>query len=391
MITVEQAKALMFAHVRNTRQRVLPLGEAFGHCLAKEVHAPHPHPRFDNSAVDGYAFAHDDAVDTWVVAGEVPAGGTFTRPLQRGECVRIFTGAMLPEGADTVVMQEHVHRNGKAITHSDERLRKGGNVRRAGEQLKAGDAILQAGERLTPEAIGLLASVGVLAVEVALRPSVAVIVTGDEFTDPVSPAAGAIFSSNDVMLLAALRSIDVPCAVLHCADDREVLAAQLTKAAGAHDMVITTGGVSVGDHDHVRPALEAAGATVHFHKVAQKPGKPMLFATLNGTPVFGLPGNPRAVMILFRAYVLPYLRAMQGARDPGPRTEHLPITHAVSLKGDRAELRAAQVKDGRVTLLADEGSHMLRGLVDANALVYFPGTMRNVNTNEPVEVLHIPR
>lgn len=391
MITVEQARSLMMSHVRTTGVRTVPLTEAHGHHVAQDVVAPHPHPRFDNSAVDGYAFAFDPAVMAWTVVGEVPAGGVFERGLRPGECVRIFTGAKLPEGADTVVMQEHVERNGDAVTHADQRLRKGGNVRCAGEQLRAGDVVLQAGSRVTPAVVGLLASVGVQVVAVANRPSVVVIVTGDEFADPAAPIDGAIFSSNDVMLEAALKHADVPCIAVRCKDDREALVRLMGRLTREHDLVITTGGVSVGDHDHVRPALEAAGATVHFHKVAQKPGKPMLFATLNGTPVFGLPGNPRAVMILFWAYVLPYLRAMQGERDPGPRTEHLPITHAVTLKGDRAELRAAQVKDGRVTLLADEGSHMLRNLVDADALAYFPPTMRQVNTNEPVEVLHIPR
>lgn len=181
------------------------------------------------------------------------------------------------------------------------------------------------------------------------------------------------------------------CATLHCADDRVALAEALQRAARDFDLILTTGGVSVGDHDHVRPVLEALGAAVHFHKVAQKPGKPMLFAALNGTPVIGLPGNPRAVMVLFWAYVLPFLRAMQGASDPGLGMELLPIAQAVNLKGDRAEFRAARAEQGRVTLLADEGSHMLRGLVDANALVYFPATMRNVNTNDPVEVHHLPR
>ncbi len=391
MITVEQAKALMIAHAPRTGTERIALRDAAGQVLAIDVRAPHPHPRFDNSAVDGYAFAFDAQVGSWRVVGEVPAGAVFHGSLGPGDCVRILTGAMLPRGADTVVMQEHVQRDGDRIVHTDVRLERGGNVRRAGEQLQAGETVLQVGQPLTPEAIGLLASVGVREVEVANRPKVAVVVTGDEFADTSSPAEGTIFSSNDLMLQAALEREGLPCAVWCCRDDAEALCSTLAAAALEHDLVITTGGVSVGDHDHVRPVLEALGATIHFHKVAQKPGKPMLFATLNGTPVIGLPGNPRAVMILFREYVRPFLQAMQGEREPGPRIEHLPIAHAVTLKGDRAEFRAARVKDGRVTLLADEGSHMLRSLVDADALVYFPATMRNVNANDPVEVHPIPR
>jgi len=391
MITVEEARVLLFSHVRSMGLRSVPLNEALGLFLAEHVCAPYPHPRFDNSAVDGYAFAFDPERSHWQVVGATSAGGVFPLSLEPGECVRIFTGAMLPRGADTVVMQEHVQRTGDVVTHADERLRKGGNVRRAGEQVQAGEEVLRIGQPLTAEAIGLLASVGVRDVVVANRPSVAVVVTGDEFADPDAPAEGTIFSSNDVMVQAAVQREGLSCEVWRCRDDREALSKVLAAAVREHHLVITTGGVSVGDHDHVRPVLDALGATIHFHKVAQKPGKPMLFATLDGTPVMGLPGNPRAVMILFWAYVLPYLRAMQGAAAPGLPVEHAPIAHTVLLKGDRAEFRAAKVTDGRVTLLADEGSHMLRTLVDADALVYFPATMRTVNVNDLVEIHRIPR
>jgi molybdopterin molybdotransferase len=391
MITVEQAREALRNAVRRTATSRMPLFDAVDHYLATDLHAPHPHPLFTNSAVDGYAFAFSEGPGSWRVVGEVAAGVVFPRELASGECVRIFTGALLPVGADTVVMQEHVQRNGDAMTHTDMRLKRRGNVRLAGEQLQAGDVVLRAGDRLGPAAIGLLASVGVQEVQVRKRPSIAVIVTGDEFADPAQPRPGAIFSSNDAMLRAAISREGPPCAVLHCADDRAALAEAVERAARDHDLILTTGGVSVGDHDHVRPVLESLGAAIHFHKVAQKPGKPMLFAVLNGTPVIGLPGNPRAVMVLYWEYVLPYLRCMQGARDPAPRTDHLPIGHAVALKGDRAEFRAAQVQGGRVTLLADEGSHMLCSLVDADALAYFPATMRNVNMNDLVEVHHLPR
>ena len=156
-------------------------------------------------------------------------------------------------------------------------------------------------------------------------------------------------------------------------------------------MLITTGGVSVGDHDLIRPVLESMGAVIHFHNVAQKPGKPMLFATLNGKPVFGLPGNPRAVMVLYYEFVLPYLRAMQGATDPWPRTDHVPLAQALTAKGDRAEFRAARLQAGKVSLLADEGSHMLRSLIDADALAYLPSNKRTWGEGEPIEVHYLPR
>lgn len=389
MISVEEAKALLMSKVHALPSEPMTLRS--GAYVAKDIHAPHDHPLFDCSAVDGYAFAFDAEVTAWKVVGEVPAGKVFAGTLAHGECVRIFTGAMVPASADSVVMQEFVLREGERITHTDGKLKAGGNVRKRGEQVGAGDRILVAGSRLDASAIGLLASCGIGCVESPRLPRVAVIVTGDEFSADATPAPGRIFSSNDAMLRAALAEHGIQAELLHAADDAEALRRAMEKAIAATDLVITTGGASVGDHDLIKPVLEGLGSTIHFHGVAQKPGKPMLFASLGETPIIALPGNPRAVLILFWEYVVPFLRAMQRAREPGLRTEHLPITHAVTLKGDRAEFRAAQVKDGRVTLLADEGSHMLRSLADADALAYFPASMRTVNTNDPVEVHHLPR
>ena len=157
------------------------------------------------------------------------------------------------------------------------------------------------------------------------------------------------------------------------------------------DVIITTGGVSVGDHDRVENVLRSMGGTVHFHGVAQKPGKPMLFATLQGKPVFGLPGNPRAVMVLYWEYVLPFLRAMQGTEDPWLPQARLPLTHAVELKGDRAEFRAALLRNGQVMLLPDEGSHMLRSVSAASLLAFFPPEKRTWSEGEPIEVHFLPR
>lgn len=391
MITVEEAKQTLIAQAHRLPVDRSALAMARGAFAAADVHATHDHPLFDCSAVDGYAFAFDAEVIERVVVGAVPAGQVFTGELKRDECVRIFTGAMVPASADTVVMQEFVQRHGDRITHADAKLKPGGNVRKQGEQVRSGDRLLGAGSRLDAAAIGLLASCGVRALDVHRGPRVAVIVTGDEFSADVVPAPGRIFSSNDVMLWAALAEHGINAELLHATDEEDVLRASMQKAATTADLVITTGGASVGDHDLIKPVLERMGAVIHFHGVAQKPGKPMLFATLGETPIIALPGNPRAVLVLFWEYVLPFLRAMQGARDPWLRTERLPIAHPVTLKGDRAEFRAAQVKDGQVTLLADEGSHMLRNLVDADALAYFPATMRNVNTNELVEIHRIPR
>ena len=296
---------------------------------------------------------------------------------------------MLPEGADTVVMQEFVQRDGANITHSDDKLKAGGNVRRRGEQLKEGDVVLEAGHALTPELAGLLASVGVDQVQTAIRPKVTVLVTGSEFLAPGAKVVpGRIHSSNDVMLGAALERTGVTWRSSREPDDRQTLREALEGADA--DLIITTGGVSVGDHDLVRAVLEDLGAEIVVHGVTQKPGKPMLFAMLDGVPVFGLPGNPRAVMVLFWEYVLPFLRKLMGAEEAFLRSAMLPLVDGLAVKGARTEFRAARIREGRVELLRDEGSHMLRSLVEAEALAVIPSDQRDLRPGDRVEVHFLP-
>ncbi len=389
MIDVAEAKQRMMAAVRMLPAGPVPLADARGRFTVEEILAPYDHPLFDCSAMDGYAFAFSGGAKAWKVVGEVAAGNAFRGRLNAGECVRIFTGAMLPEGADTVVMQELVQRNGDTITHGDAKLKQGGNVRYKGEQLLAGDMALPKGTWLGPAAIGLLASVGMQEVEVARKPRVAVLVSGDEFAEGGVPRPGKIFGSNGVMLQAALRDQGIDADISQVGDDREALIEAWKGAVEGYDLVLSTGGVSVGDFDLVLPALEALGAQIIFHGVKQKPGKPMLLARLGNTPVFGLPGNPRAVMVLFMEYVLPFLRAMQGSSSPWMRSATLPMAHAISVKGDRAEFRAARVKDGTVELLRDEGSHMLRSLTGADALAFIPAEMRKLRAGDRIEVHYI--
>lgn len=391
MITVEEARQVMMGHVPPPKSERVPLAEALArYQLDEALRSPVDHPMFTCSAVDGYAFAFDEHRE-WKVVLEIAAGQAPDVVLRPGECARIFTGAMLPPSADTVVMQEFVVRTGDRFTHSDQRLKKNGNVRFQGEQFRAGTVVHERGKPFTPQAIGLLAGLGITDVRVARSPSVHVVTTGGEFTAPDKPLPGRIFSSNDVMLASALRMAGLDATVSFCADDADRLGDALNRAARMSDLVITTGGASVGDHDLIRPVLEQLGADIHFHGVRQKPGKPMLFATLNNTPVFALPGNPRAVIILYWEYVLPFLRAMQGASDPWPLMDRLPLSTPISLKGERAEFRAAHVRGGKVTLLPDEGSHMLSALTRANVLAYLPLDVRSLNEGDLVEVHHLPR
>ena len=389
MIDVQEAKRRVIANVQVMPMEAVPLIDALGRFAVNDVVAPFDHPLFDCSAMDGYAFAFSEVVKEWKVIGEVAAGDAFPRNLNAGECVRIFTGAMLPKGTDTVVMQELAQRDDDVLTHSDVKLKRGGNVRFKGEQLRVGDVAVPKGMLLDAAAIGLFASVGVQKVQVAKKPRVALLISGDEFAEGSYPQPGKIFGSNGVMLQAALLSAGIEASIVQVSDDCDALITAWKQAGQRHDLIISTGGVSVGDHDLIRSTLETLGAEIILHGVMQKPGKPMLFAKLEGALVFGLPGNPRAVMVLFWEYVLPYLRAMQGAREPGPHTDHLPIEHELKVKGDRAEFRAALVANGKVKLLADEGSHMLGSITGANALTFIPANVRELKTGDMIEVHYI--
>lgn len=391
MISVEEAKAALLANTPLLETESVAIPGTHQRYTAESIPAPYDHPLFDQSAVDGYAFAYQPPADSWTVMGEVAAGSVLDKPLEPGQCARIFTGGMLPAGADTVVMQEFVKRDGPRIEHNDGKLKPGANVRLCGEQVKQGQVVLPAGERLNPQAIGLLRSVGVSTVRCRRTPRIAVVLTGNEFTDSAAPGPGRIFSSNGDMLQAALHAEGLSCTLLHAPDEEQVLRGTLQQAMEQHDMVITTGGVSVGDLDLVRPALEQLSTRIIVHGVAQKPGKPMLLGRRNDALMIGLPGNPRAVLVLFWEFVLPAIRAMQGASAPWLCKERLPLSMSVQLKGDRAEFRAAQVQQGKVTLLEDQGSHMLASLLAADALVYFPSGIRSVSVSDLVEVHYLPR
>ncbi|MCB9183128.1 MAG: molybdopterin molybdotransferase MoeA [Flavobacteriales bacterium] len=389
MITVEEARSILFAQARPLGAEFIPVQAAVGRYLAADAMAPDGFPLFDMSAVDGYALGTGPG--PWRLTGTIAAGDALPHAIRPDQCARILTGGMVPDGCRAVVMQERVRHEDNLILHADGAIADGANIRRAFESFRAGDILLKRGHRLSAASIGLLASSGLDEVMVSMAPEVGIVRTGSEFMEPGGPSAGRIHSSNEHMLMAAVRQAglltdDAPFLV---EDDPAALRAALQEAVEESDVVITTGGVSVGDHDHVRAVLEDLGAVIHFHGVRQKPGKPMLFATLGRTPIFGLPGNPRAVLIGWLVHVLPFIRAMQGAESPLRDMDQLPLAASVRLKGERVEFRAATVRSGKVHLLADEGSHMLQTMAQANALVNFPADARAYAAGDLVDVMHL--
>ncbi len=316
MMTVDEAgrrAASLAAPVAGVQ--TLPLAEADGRVLAGDIVAGMPLPPFANSAVDGYALRFDDlaanAETRLPLLGRVAAGEAANAPLGRG-ALRIFTGAPVPSGADTVVMQEDVTCDG-AVVALPPGLRRGANLRPAGEDVARGECVLAAGHRLRPQDLALLAALGRARVAVLRRPRVALFSTGDELTEPGRPLPPAgIYDANRALLRALLARAGVETRDLGILrDERDSLAARLGEAARGCDLVMTSGGVSVGEEDHVRAALTALG-TLDFWRVAIKPGKPVAFGTVAGTPFLGLPGNPVAVFVTFAVVARPLLARLAG-------------------------------------------------------------------------------
>lgn len=375
----------------------IPLLDALGRVLDEDVVSPFDVPGHRNSAVDGYAVraadlpaAGKDARLTLI--GTALAGKPFGGGVGAGEAVRVMTGAPLPAGADTALMQEQVRlQDGQIIVGDRHSL--GENVRQAGEDLRRGEIALRAGRLLTPADIGLLASLGLTEIPVKHRVRVAVLSTGDELT-PLGeiPSPGMIHDSNRYSLLAALRRPGVETLDLGIVRDKpDELRAALSEASRSADVLLTTGGVSVGEADYVRPLLAELGR-VEFWKIAVKPGRPLAFGRIGDCLFFGLPGNPVAVLVTYGLFVRPALFRRMGVADPPqPLILQARLTAPLRKKPGRTEyprgfLERTPDGDWRVTPFRRQGSGILRSMSEANALIHLPFEAGNVAEGDWVEV-----
>jgi molybdopterin molybdotransferase len=389
-----EALASLLRHAQPFPTTRIPLTQAAQHTLAQDLPSPIDHPSFDQSAVDGYAFRYDDLTAQGSLAPtQIRAGDPATQPVLPGTCVRIFTGAPLPPGADTVVMQEHTRVEGDQLSVLDARLSRHGNVRFRAEQIRKGETALQAGQVLDAAAIGYLATLGIDTVPVHRRPKVAILVTGNEFAARHADLQhGRIYESNGQMLQAALRDLAEGVTILHVAEDRAAMETAIAEASTHYDLLIATGGVSVGDHDHTQPAFAALGYATLVHGVAQKPGKPLYIGLRDGKVAFGLPGNPRAVLVCFYCYVLPYLHACMGQPAPGLRTLTLPLAEAWRRKPDgKTHFVTGRFRDGSIAVIDDRASHMLRSFAGADGIVVLPPEPAEFPAGTLVEVRLLPR
>ena len=397
MMSVDEAVALIAERVTPVQDvETVALARADGRILAQDLAAPLPLPPFTNSAVDGYAVASRDLprqeARAFPVTGRIQAGGVAAAPIEPGNAMRIFTGAPMPEGADTVFMQEDVRlEEGKVVLPVG--LRPGANVRPAGEDIPMGHAALKAGQRLRPQDIALAAAFGLTELGVARPIRVAVFSTGNELVSPGEARGSAqLFDSNRFMLMAMLARIGCHISDLGILrDDRAALSSALQQVAGSHDLILTTGGVSTGEEDHVKSAVESVGKLVLW-RMAIKPGRPVAMGIIGGTPFIGLPGNPVASFVTFVHVVRPTVLALSGAMPE--KLVPMPVRAGFSYKKKIARREYVRVNlrkagDGAIEAIKfpREGAGLLSSLVDTDGLVELGEDVTQVEPGQTVRFL----
>lgn len=372
----------------------LALDDTAGRVAAQDVAAPHAVPLSDNAAVDGYAFAHACYIEhrgTLALGALIAAGDAHEVTLKNGECARIFTGAVMPKNAETVAMQEDCTITDDGRIHIPEGLKPGANCRKAGEDVKAGTNVVSENEILSPARIAALASIGISRVNVRKKLRIALLSTGNEILEPSDNiSAGKVYDANRPMLKALLKSELVTVTDLGIVPDNEALmTATMKKAAKTHDMILTSGGASRGDEDHMLNVLSTLGKR-HLWQIAIKPGRPMMFGQIENCIVVGLPGNPVASMVCANLYVFPIIAKLAGLPLPQPQGMSVPAGFEIKKKKtDRREFLRGWLEEdehGRTIAVkfARDGSGLITGLRKASGLIEIPEAVNKIDMGDPV-------
>ncbi len=374
LLPLEEAQQRLIGMAQRLPSETVPVGEALGRYLAEDLIAKRRQPAADMSAMDGYAISFEDRNGPWELVGECKAGSPPCSAIQPGQTARIFTGALLPEDADTVVMQENVKADDRMIhLIEDPSPIKGRHVRHAGGDFKIGDIALKAGTQLNAAALGhaVIAGAGMLAV--GRRPRIAILSTGDELVAPgADTLPHQIPASNDVMITAMLDQLPAQSrSISRIKDDMESLCAALENAQNC-DIIVTIGGASVGDHDLVAPAFKRLGGETDFWKIAMKPGKPLMAGKLGNSLVVALPGNPGSAFVTATLFLIPLIRYLAGAANYMPVMQSAITNNPLPATHQRAEFLRAKVDSSGITAFDSQDSAKLSILAAANALLYRP-------------------
>lgn len=403
MLSVDDARARLLEGFTATEVIEVPVADAAGYALATDLRAPDALPRFDNSAMDGYAVRSAEVAEASEVApvplrlaGEIRAGSAPEPAVEPGTAVRIMTGAPIPPGADGVVPIE-VAREEEGVVHVLAPPPPGGHVRPAGEDVRPGDVVARAGTELGPGEVALLAALGLSPVPVHRTPKVAVLVTGDELVAPESdPSPGQIRDSNSVALRALVEEAGARAVPLGpVADERDAVRDALARAASVADLVLSSGGVSVGRYDFVKDAVRELGA-IDFWRVAMQPGKPVVSGSVKGTPFLGLPGNPVSIHVGFEQFVRPAIRKMRGCRARLRPTVRARLAQPIEKRPGRLHFVRVRLSfDGNdlvATPTGPQGSHIQSSLVDCHGVARFgvEDTRLEAGDRVVVEVWRLP-
>ena len=376
MISVHKARSLLLQNVSPLPVEKIPVMKSCGFILAGEVRAPMNLPPFTNAAMDGFAIecSHARPPGGWKITGEAKAGSGVAGNVHRGETVRIFTGAPIPAGADTVIPIENIRRKGNYI-YTVGSFRRGDHVRKQGSDVREGTLVFSPRTKITPAAIALLSALGIMEIPVFRKPRVSVIVTGAELREPGQPLVpGKIYDSSSSMLHALLGSLNLPVNCLRTSDAPEEILRQVKKAMRTSEVILTCGGISEGKYDYVRRILQRLNVRTLFHGVAQKPGKPLYAGRYRRKIILGLPGNPAATFVCFYEYALPVLRRCMGYPEGkcGLPVKIFPNGASRRKKKGRTHFLRARIRKGKVFSLPGQDSFRLRSLPETEALLVFP-------------------
>lgn len=387
MVTIEEALRIVKSQEIALKTQTNSLSEALGFTLSRKVLAPFDMPSFDNSAMDGYALC--GLQKEYTLVGEIAAGDTADLVLKDGEAARIFTGAKVPENTTAVMMQEKTNIENTTL-FLDEMPRESQNIRKRGGELAEGQIVFKVGHVINAATLGLLGSLGLENIEVFQKPTVKLITTGNELITPGQPKEeGQIYESNSFALSGALEQFGFRCSEkIQIKDDYEATKSGIAAALDSCDVLLLSGGISVGDYDFVKQALEENGVEEQFYKVMQKPGKPLFFGRKADKFIFALPGNPASSLTCFYVYVLPLLQKISGAEKYGLTRYYFPLNHDYENKGNRPVFLKAKYTDGKIEILDGQGSSMIQSMALGNALA-FVNAETVVKKGEPIECLQI--
>ena len=393
MISVHEAQQIILQNIPAKKTALIPLSEAAGLVVSSDISARTDIPAFPQSSMDGYALKFQDRSKPLMIKGEMAAGTSQPLTIETGEATRIFTGAPLPEGADTVVMQEKIKTENGQLIILDDALNLGLNVRPKGSEVRKGETAMASGTYLSPAAVGFLAGIGHDRVEVYVPPAVAIIITGNELQNPGQDLAfGQVYEANSFQLKAALRITGIKdIHVFTAGDHPEELMNILQQTLKVSDVVLLNGGVSVGDYDFVTAAAAQCGVVQQFHKIKQKPGKPLFFGTKGEKLIFGLPGNPSSSLTCFYEYVLPALEQLTGLKNLIKKKEAVAAYDYKKPAGLTHFLKAYYDEEqGEVSPLHAQESYRLHSFAQANCFIVLPEGSAGCLKGDRVEVHLLP-